>query len=54
MTVADSDLLASSAPRYRKAIVAGVIGNVLEWYDFGPSGRSCSGSTATGTAAAKH
>lgn len=38
MTVADSDFLAPSAPRYRKAIVAGVIGNVLEWYDFGVYG----------------
>jgi hypothetical protein len=23
------------ATEYRKAITAGVIGNVLEWYDFG-------------------
>src|ERR1044072_9205677 len=26
------------SPEYRKAITAGVIGNVLEWYDFGGYG----------------
>jgi MHS family proline/betaine transporter-like MFS transporter len=29
---------AESAPSYRRAITAGVIGNVLEWYDFGVYG----------------
>jgi MFS transporter, MHS family, proline/betaine transporter len=28
----------TSGAQYRKAITAGVIGNVLEWYDFGVYG----------------
>src|SRR3984893_7260867 len=38
MTVAAADLPAGSGTQYRKAITAGVIGNVLEWYDFGVYG----------------
>ena len=38
MTVAAANLLAGTGPLYRKAITAGVIGNVLEWYDFGVYG----------------
>src|SRR5215475_5536920 len=30
--------IATTRPEYRKAITAGVIGNVLEWYDFGVYG----------------
>jgi MHS family proline/betaine transporter-like MFS transporter len=33
MTVAAVDRLAETGTQYRKAITAGVIGNVLEWYD---------------------
>ena len=38
MTVAAADLGAPAVTQYRKAITAGVIGNVLEWYDFGVYG----------------
>jgi len=38
MTVAAADLPAGTGTQYRKAITAGVIGNVLEWYDFGVYG----------------
>jgi len=38
MTVAATGLSAPAAAQYRKAILAGVIGNVLEWYDFGVYG----------------
>ncbi|MBV8132660.1 MAG: MFS transporter [Alphaproteobacteria bacterium] len=38
MTAAAADLLAPAGTQYRKAITAGVIGNVLEWYDFGVYG----------------
>jgi MHS family proline/betaine transporter-like MFS transporter len=38
MTAAAADLAAPSETQYRKAITAGVIGNVLEWYDFGVYG----------------
>src|ERR1700756_4784292 len=38
MTAAAADLPAGSGTQYRKAITAGVIGNVLEWYDFGVYG----------------
>jgi MHS family proline/betaine transporter-like MFS transporter len=38
MTVAAANLLAGTGTQYRKAITAGVIGNVLEWYDFGVYG----------------
>jgi len=35
MTAATADRPLVSGVQYRKAITAGVIGNVLEWYDFG-------------------
>src|ERR1700745_3952673 len=38
MTVAAADFPSGSGTPYRKAITAGVIGNVLEWYDFGVYG----------------
>src|SRR5215831_14663246 len=38
MTAATADLAAPADTQYRKAITAGVIGNVLEWYDFGVYG----------------
>src|SRR5215469_1439447 len=38
MTAATADLAAPPETQYRKAITAGVIGNVLEWYDFGVYG----------------
>jgi MHS family proline/betaine transporter-like MFS transporter len=38
MTAAAADLPAGTGTQYRKAITAGVIGNVLEWYDFGVYG----------------
>jgi MFS family permease len=38
MTAAAAHLVAPSETQYRKAITAGVIGNVLEWYDFGVYG----------------
>src|SRR5262249_23652316 len=38
MTAAAADLGARSETQYRRAITAGVIGNVLEWYDFGVYG----------------
>src|SRR5262249_31304974 len=38
MTEAPRDLSARTGTQYRKAITAGVIGNVLEWYDFGVYG----------------
>src|SRR5271165_5053053 len=38
MTVAAADRPAEAGTQYRKAITAGVIGNVLEWYDFGVYG----------------
>jgi len=38
MTVAAAHLPAEAGTQYRKAITAGVIGNVLEWYDFGVYG----------------
>src|SRR6516162_3237333 len=38
MTVAAASLPAEAGTQYRKAITAGVIGNVLEWYDFGVYG----------------
>src|SRR5215467_11285470 len=38
MTAATADLAAATETQYRKAITAGVIGNVLEWYDFGVYG----------------
>jgi hypothetical protein len=38
MTVAAADRPAETGTQYRKAITAGVIGNVLEWYDFGVYG----------------
>jgi MFS transporter, MHS family, proline/betaine transporter len=38
MTVATANLRAETGTQYRKAITAGVIGNVLEWYDFGVYG----------------
>ena len=37
MTAAAASIAPSGA-EYRKAITAGVIGNVLEWYDFGVYG----------------
>src|SRR5438046_6303750 len=37
MTAAAASIAPSGA-QYRKAITAGVIGNVLEWYDFGVYG----------------
>src|SRR5436305_15250447 len=38
MTAAASLPTDNTTPQYRKAITAGVIGNVLEWYDFGVYG----------------
>ena len=38
MTIAAADGPTVSGAQYRKAITAGVIGNVLEWYDFGVYG----------------
>src|ERR1700757_4700307 len=38
MTVAAANLPAGTGSQHRKAITAGVIGNVLEWYDFGVYG----------------
>src|SRR5881227_2212459 len=38
MTAAAAASIAPSGAEYRKAITAGVIGNVLEWYDFGVYG----------------
>jgi len=38
MTTAAADRPTVSRAQYRKAITAGVIGNVLEWYDFGVYG----------------
>jgi MHS family proline/betaine transporter-like MFS transporter len=38
MTAAAADLAPPAETQYRKAITAGVIGNVLEWYDFGVYG----------------
>src|SRR5215469_15649606 len=38
MTAATGDLAAPVDTRYRRAITAGVIGKVLEWYDFGVYG----------------
>src|ERR1700746_1176654 len=38
MSVAATGFSAPAAAHYRKAILAGVIGNVLEWYDFGVYG----------------
>jgi MFS family permease len=38
MAIAAADFPAGSGTQYRKAITAGVIGNVLEWYDFGVYG----------------
>jgi MFS transporter, MHS family, proline/betaine transporter len=38
MTIAAADRPTVSRAQYRKAITAGVIGNVLEWYDFGVYG----------------
>ena len=38
MSGATADHPAVSGAQYRKAITAGVIGNVLEWYDFGVYG----------------
>src|ERR1700740_827336 len=38
MTAAGTVLAGPTAAQYRKAIIAGVIGNVLEWYDFGVYG----------------
>jgi MHS family proline/betaine transporter-like MFS transporter len=38
MTAATADRPLVSGVQYRKAITAGVIGNVLEWYDFGVYG----------------
>lgn len=38
MTAAAANLGAGTGTQYRKAITAGVIGNVLEWYDFGVYG----------------
>jgi len=38
MTVAAANLPVETGTQYRKAITAGVIGNVLEWYDFGVYG----------------
>jgi MHS family proline/betaine transporter-like MFS transporter len=38
MSVAAADRPAETVTQYRKAITAGVIGNVLEWYDFGVYG----------------
>jgi MHS family proline/betaine transporter-like MFS transporter len=38
MSAATADQPAVSGAQYRKAITAGVIGNVLEWYDFGVYG----------------
>jgi metabolite-proton symporter len=38
MTAGAADLPAPAETLYRKAITAGVIGNVLEWYDFGVYG----------------
>ena len=38
MTTAAADRPTVSRTQYRKAITAGVIGNVLEWYDFGVYG----------------
>src|SRR2546421_11893145 len=38
MTTAAADRPTVSQTQYRKAITAGVIGNVLEWYDFGVYG----------------
>jgi hypothetical protein len=39
VTVTAIDRLAETGTQYREAITAGVIGNVLEWYDFGVYGR---------------
>jgi hypothetical protein len=41
MTVVAANLRVGTGTQYRKAITAGVIGNVLEWYDFGVAGRVC-------------
>jgi MFS transporter, MHS family, proline/betaine transporter len=38
MTTAAAELSAPAGTQYRKAIAAGVVGNVLEWYDFGVYG----------------
>src|ERR1700751_953711 len=38
MAIADANHPAEGGVQYRKAITAGVIGNVLEWYDFGVYG----------------
>jgi len=38
MSVAATHRPAEAGAQYRKAITAGVIGNVLEWYDFGVYG----------------
>src|ERR1051325_8300875 len=38
MTAAAATPIAPTGAEYRKAITAGVIGNVLEWYDFGVYG----------------
>src|SRR5690349_17106191 len=38
MTAAATAPIAPTSAEYRKAITAGVIGNVLEWYDFGVYG----------------
>src|SRR6185437_14496071 len=38
MTAAATAPIAPTGAEYRKAITAGVIGNVLEWYDFGVYG----------------
>jgi MFS family permease len=38
MSAATADHAVVSGAQYRKAITAGVIGNVLEWYDFGVYG----------------
>src|SRR5215468_10892366 len=38
MTPATADLADPIDTQYRKAISAGVVGNVLEWYDFGVYG----------------
>ena len=38
MTAAEIGFAPPPGPRYRSAVTAGVIGNVLEWYDFGVYG----------------
>src|SRR5205807_8753303 len=38
MTAAAAAPIAATGTEYRRAITAGVIGHVLEWYDFGAYG----------------